>query len=62
MLGEKTSYKALTCCGLIIAGFFLGIDQENALGKYLNFPEAKHPFLVNLAEPESNSDVYIPKI
>ncbi|CAF4094719.1 unnamed protein product [Adineta steineri] len=35
MLGEKTSYKALGCCGLIIAGFFLGIDQENALGKNL---------------------------
>jgi hypothetical protein len=33
MLGQKTSYKALGCCGLIIGGFFLGIDQENALGK-----------------------------
>ncbi|CAF5077061.1 unnamed protein product, partial [Rotaria sp. Silwood1] len=33
MLGQKTSYKALACCGLIIGGFFLGIDQENALGK-----------------------------
>ncbi|CAF2812004.1 unnamed protein product [Rotaria sp. Silwood2] len=32
MLGQKTSYKALVCCGLIISGFFLGIDQENALG------------------------------
>ncbi|CAF0907851.1 unnamed protein product [Adineta steineri] len=32
MLGERTSYKALGCCALIIAGFFLGIDQENALG------------------------------
>ncbi|CAF4254266.1 unnamed protein product, partial [Rotaria sp. Silwood2] len=31
MLGQKTSYKALVCCGLIISGFFLGIDQENAL-------------------------------
>ena len=34
MLGQKTSYKALGCCALIVAGFFLGIDQENALGKY----------------------------
>ena len=33
MLGQRTSYKALACCGLIVAGFFLGIDQENALGK-----------------------------
>lgn len=32
MLGQKTSYRALGCCGLIVAGFFLGIDQENALG------------------------------
>ena len=32
MLGDRTSYKALSCCGLIIAGFFLGIDQENSLG------------------------------
>jgi GDP-fucose transporter C1 len=32
MLGERTSYKALGCCGLIIAGFFLGLDQEKALG------------------------------
>jgi hypothetical protein len=37
MLGQKTSYKALGCCGLIIAGFFLGIDQENALGKNREF-------------------------
>ena len=33
MLGERTSYKALLCCGLIISGFFLGIDQEKSLGK-----------------------------
>ena len=32
MLGERTSYKALGCCGLIIGGFFLGIEQENSLG------------------------------
>jgi GDP-fucose transporter C1 len=32
MLGERTSTKALGCCALIIGGFFLGIDQENALG------------------------------
>ena len=34
MLGERTSYRSLGCCGLIIAGFFLGIDQENSLGKF----------------------------
>ncbi|CAF0959802.1 unnamed protein product [Rotaria sordida] len=32
MLGDRTSYRALGCCCLIIAGFFLGIDQENSLG------------------------------
>ncbi|CAF4026023.1 unnamed protein product, partial [Rotaria magnacalcarata] len=31
MLGQRTSVKALGCCALIVAGFFLGIDQENAL-------------------------------
>lgn len=30
--GEKTSVKALGCCGIIILGFILGIDQENGLG------------------------------
>lgn len=30
--GEKTSAKALGCCGIIILGFILGIDQENGLG------------------------------
>ena len=29
---EKTSVKALGCCGLIILGFILGIDQEKGLG------------------------------
>lgn len=30
--GEKTSQKALGCCGIIILGFILGIDQEKGLG------------------------------
>lgn len=30
--GEKTSHKALGCCGIIIMGFLLGIDQEKGLG------------------------------
>ncbi|CAF1122487.1 unnamed protein product [Adineta ricciae] len=32
MLGERTSYQALSCCALIVTGFFLGIDQERSLG------------------------------
>ena len=31
--GEKTSRNAIVCCGIIIAGFLLGIDQEKGLGK-----------------------------
>jgi GDP-fucose transporter C1 len=30
--GEKTSFKALMCCAIIILGFLLGIDQEKGLG------------------------------
>ena len=33
MLGQKISYAVLSCCALIIIGYFLGIDQENSLGK-----------------------------
>ncbi|CAF1253148.1 unnamed protein product, partial [Didymodactylos carnosus] len=32
MLGQRTSWKACACCGLIIAGFCLGLDQEKSLG------------------------------
>ncbi len=34
--GEKTSKNALGCCGIIIVGFLLGIDQEKGLGKYMS--------------------------
>ncbi|XP_012936571.1 GDP-fucose transporter 1 [Aplysia californica] len=32
ILQQSTSAKALGCCGVIIAGFFLGVDQEGASG------------------------------
>ncbi|CAI4225471.1 unnamed protein product [Auanema sp. JU1783] len=32
ILGSTTSPKALACCFLIILGFFLGVDQEDATG------------------------------
>ncbi|GJQ76000.1 hypothetical protein Trydic_g18054 [Trypoxylus dichotomus] len=32
ILGEKTSGKCIFCCGLIIFGFYLGVDQENIAG------------------------------
>jgi len=30
--GERTSFRAMGCCGFIIGGFLLGIDQEKGLG------------------------------
>lgn len=32
ILGQKTSLPAVASCGVIIAGFFLGVDQENVAG------------------------------
>ncbi|KAL5013176.1 hypothetical protein ScPMuIL_007446 [Solemya velum] len=32
LLQQTTSYKAIICCGIIIAGFLLGVDQESATG------------------------------
>ncbi|KAK3101333.1 hypothetical protein FSP39_002767 [Pinctada imbricata] len=32
ILNQTTSKKAIGCCGIIIAGFFLGVDQEGAAG------------------------------
>ncbi|XP_060079008.1 GDP-fucose transporter 1-like [Ylistrum balloti] len=32
ILKQATSCKALACCGVIIAGFFLGVDQEGEAG------------------------------
>lgn len=32
ILGQSTSWRALVCCGVIIGGFFLGVDQEDVAG------------------------------
>ncbi|CAJ0587949.1 unnamed protein product, partial [Mesorhabditis spiculigera] len=32
ILGQKTSGRAIACCGLIIGGFFLGVNQEDVAG------------------------------
>jgi len=34
ILGEKTSLPAITCCAIIIAGFYLGVDQEDVSGSF----------------------------
>jgi len=32
ILGQKTSMKAIICCGIIILGFYLGVDAEGDAG------------------------------
>ncbi|KAJ9598200.1 hypothetical protein L9F63_011120 [Diploptera punctata] len=32
MLGQKTSFPTIICCGVIVGGFWLGVDQENVAG------------------------------
>ncbi|XP_063973018.1 GDP-fucose transporter 1 [Diachasmimorpha longicaudata] len=32
ILGQKTSFGCIVCCGVIVAGFWLGVDQENIAG------------------------------
>ncbi|XP_046752800.1 GDP-fucose transporter 1 [Diprion similis] len=32
ILGQKTSFGCIMCCGIIIGGFWLGVDQENVAG------------------------------
>lgn len=34
LLGQKTSNSCMMCCAFIIFGFYLGVDQENLLGKF----------------------------
>lgn len=32
ILGQATSAKCIACCGIIVIGFWLGVDQENIAG------------------------------
>ena len=32
LLGQKTSLKAIACCGIIISGFLLGVNEEGSDG------------------------------
>lgn len=36
ILGEKTSKSCVFFCGMIIFGFYLGVDQESLAGKSHN--------------------------
>ena len=35
MLGQRTSLAAIACCGTIVAGFYLGVDQVTVFGHCL---------------------------
>ena len=37
ILGKKTSVRAILCCLVIIAGFILGVNQEDLAGLILYF-------------------------
>ncbi|EFN60768.1 Probable GDP-fucose transporter [Camponotus floridanus] len=32
LLGQKTSFKCIMCCAVIVSGFWLGVDQEHVAG------------------------------
>ena len=34
ILGQKTSLSAIACCGAIVGGFYLGVDQEDVSGSF----------------------------
>jgi len=34
ILGQKTSLAAIVCCAVILAGFFMGVDQEDVSGSF----------------------------
>jgi GDP-fucose transporter C1 len=37
-VGQETSFPTITCCAVIVGGFWLGVDQENVAGNYLGTP------------------------
>lgn len=47
VLGQTTSSAAVTCCGIIVGGFFLGVDQEHVTGS-LSIPGVTFGVLASL--------------
>ena len=45
MLGQRTSLAAIACCGTIVAGFYLGVDQVTVFGDCLLIFNFLFPFL-----------------
>jgi hypothetical protein len=37
-IGQKTSIQTITCCAVIVGGFWLGVDQESIAGNCLGTP------------------------
>ena len=35
ILGQRTSLSAIICCGVIVAGFYLGVDQVTNIASSL---------------------------
>jgi len=48
-LGQKTSRNALLCCLTIVAGFFLGVDQEDVAGLFIFYFEISFIFRWNFS-------------
>ena len=49
-----TSYKALICCGVIVGGFILGVDQEGVAGN-----DTVVSFGVNFNDTRGHIDVWL---
>ena len=51
LLGQKTSLSAIVCCAVIVIGFYLGVDQEDASGE-LNIQNdcgVKYPLQITMS-------------
>lgn len=44
LLGQTSSFRCILCCGIIVSGFLLGVDQESVAGMYLQL-HLKREFL-----------------
>lgn len=47
--GQKTSMPAIMCCGVIVGGFMLGVDQESLAGILFCLSDMHLFFLINVA-------------
>jgi drug/metabolite transporter (DMT)-like permease len=45
LLRQKTSFPSILCCGLIVLGFWLGVDQESLTGEPKQTKKSSQQFL-----------------